>query len=104
MMGHNISFYGKIWKIIPKLSLFPRLIWITGIFVRGDRETERMGQILFNQPQQLAMTKFHFVHVIVMKMYFFSYKTDFFSSSLNSPKDLDPSYLPKQSQKSRSIL
>ena len=21
MMGHNISFFGKIWKIIPKLSL-----------------------------------------------------------------------------------
>ena len=23
MMGHNVSFYGKIWKIIPKLSVLP---------------------------------------------------------------------------------
>ena len=91
MMGHNISFYEKIWKIIPKLSLLPRLIWITGIFVRGDRVTERMGQILFNQPQQLAMTKFHFVHVIVMKTIFLQLLDFFF-------------FLSKQSQRSRSIL
>ena len=27
MMGHNIHFKGVIWKIIPKLSLLPHLIW-----------------------------------------------------------------------------
>ena len=25
MMGHNISFYGEIWLIIPKLSMLPFL-------------------------------------------------------------------------------
>ena len=30
MMGHNICFKGVIWKIIPKLSLLPLLIWTTG--------------------------------------------------------------------------
>ena len=30
MMGHKICFNGKIWKIIPKLSLLPLLIWSTG--------------------------------------------------------------------------
>ena len=25
MMGHNVSFYGKICKIIPKLSVLPYL-------------------------------------------------------------------------------
>ena len=30
MMGHNIHFKGVIWKIIPKLSLLPLLIWDTG--------------------------------------------------------------------------
>ena len=29
MMGHKICFYGKIWLIIPKLSLLPLLIWST---------------------------------------------------------------------------
>ena len=27
MRGHKIYFYGEIWKIIPKLSLLPNLIW-----------------------------------------------------------------------------
>ena len=27
MMGRNIHFKGVIWKIIPKLSLLPLLIW-----------------------------------------------------------------------------
>ena len=27
--GHKIFFYGKIWIIIPKLSLLPLLIWST---------------------------------------------------------------------------
>ena len=27
--GHKICFYGEIWLIIPKLSLFPPLIWGT---------------------------------------------------------------------------
>ena len=31
MMGHNISFKRVIWKIIPKLSLLPLLIWSTVI-------------------------------------------------------------------------
>ena len=30
MMGPNICFKGVIWKIIPKLSLLPLLIWTTG--------------------------------------------------------------------------
>ena len=30
MMGHKICFYGEIWRIIPKLSLLPLLIWSTG--------------------------------------------------------------------------
>ena len=25
MMGHSLSFYGEIWKIIPELSLLPLL-------------------------------------------------------------------------------
>ena len=29
MMGHNKSFKGAIWKIIPKSSLSPLLIWST---------------------------------------------------------------------------
>ena len=29
MMGPNIGFKGAIWKIIPKLSLLPLLIWST---------------------------------------------------------------------------
>ena len=29
MMGHKIRFKGVIWKIIPKLSLLPLLIWST---------------------------------------------------------------------------
>ena len=29
MMGHNICFKAAIWKIIPKLSLLPLLIWST---------------------------------------------------------------------------
>ena len=28
-MGHNICFEGEIWKIIPKLSFLPLLIWST---------------------------------------------------------------------------
>ena len=31
MRGHKIHFYGEIWKIIPKLSLFPLLIWIADL-------------------------------------------------------------------------
>ena len=27
MIGHKICFNRKVWKIIPKLSLFPILIW-----------------------------------------------------------------------------
>ena len=27
MRGHNLRFYGEIWKIIPKISLLPLLIW-----------------------------------------------------------------------------
>ena len=27
MMGHNMHFKGEIFKIIPKLSLLPLLIW-----------------------------------------------------------------------------
>ena len=30
MVGHNLCFYVKLWKIIPKLSLLPLLIWSTG--------------------------------------------------------------------------
>ena len=30
MMGHKMSFKGVIWKIDPKLSLLPLLIWSTG--------------------------------------------------------------------------
>ena len=30
MIGHKISFYGKLGIIIPKLSLLPILIWSTG--------------------------------------------------------------------------
>ena len=30
MMGLNICFNGVIWKIIPKLSLLPLLIWSAG--------------------------------------------------------------------------
>ena len=30
MKGHNICFKGVMWKIIPKLSLVPLLIWSTG--------------------------------------------------------------------------
>ena len=30
MMGHNIHFKALIWKIIPKLSPLPLLIWSTG--------------------------------------------------------------------------
>ena len=33
MMGHKICFYGKMWIIIPKLSLLPLLIWSTADFV-----------------------------------------------------------------------
>ena len=29
MMGHNICFEGVIWKIIPKLSVLPLLMWST---------------------------------------------------------------------------
>ena len=29
MVGHKICFYGKLWLIMPKLSLFPLLIWST---------------------------------------------------------------------------
>ena len=29
MMGHNIGFEGVIWKMVPKLSLLPLLIWST---------------------------------------------------------------------------
>ena len=31
MMGHKICLNGKIWKIIPKLSLLPLLIWSTDL-------------------------------------------------------------------------
>ena len=31
MMGHKICLCGKIWLIIPKLSLLPLLIWSTDI-------------------------------------------------------------------------
>ena len=31
MMGHKICFYGKIWLIIPKLSLIHLLIWSTAV-------------------------------------------------------------------------
>ena len=36
MRGHNVCFYAKIWKIIPKLSLLPLLIWSTEVgIVKG---------------------------------------------------------------------
>ena len=34
MTGHNICFKGVIWKIIPKLTLLPLLIWSTENFTR----------------------------------------------------------------------
>ena len=33
MVGHNLCFYGKIWNIIPKLSLFSLLILSTVLFI-----------------------------------------------------------------------
>ena len=35
MIGHNIRFNGVIWKIIPKLSLLPLLIWSTANICRS---------------------------------------------------------------------
>ena len=37
MMGHNICFKGVIWKIIPKLSHLPLLIWSTDE-IKGAKE------------------------------------------------------------------
>ena len=31
MRGHNICFYGKINKFVPKLSILTLLIWSTGL-------------------------------------------------------------------------
>ena len=39
MMGHNISFKGLIWKLIPKLFLLPFLILSTGTCINSWRET-----------------------------------------------------------------
>ena len=38
MVGHNIGFKGLIWKIIPKFSLLPLLIWNIELQVKGDIE------------------------------------------------------------------
>ena len=38
MRGHEICFYGELWLIIPKLSLFPLLIWSSEITQAGNME------------------------------------------------------------------
>ena len=35
--GSQNNFYGKIWIIIPKLSLLPLLIWSTGLLMEVFR-------------------------------------------------------------------
>ena len=40
MRGHNIHFKGVIWKIIPKLSLLPRLIQSPEGRIRYQREKD----------------------------------------------------------------
>ena len=37
MMGYKICFNGEIWIIIPKLFLFPLLIWSTEILVQNNQ-------------------------------------------------------------------
>ena len=62
MMGHNISFKGVIWKIIPKLSLLPLLFTV----------------------QKGSVSKFRNYRISsVIRRGFFSFQ--------NNPKVLDPS-------------
>ena len=35
MMGHNICFKGKVWKIIPKLFPQPFLMWSIVILIKN---------------------------------------------------------------------
>ena len=37
VMGRDMSFKGVIWKIIPKLSLLPILIWRIAVLVSGGK-------------------------------------------------------------------
>ena len=47
MMGHKMHFYGKIWLIIPKLSLLPRLIWSTDTAFGYHEYADSSGQSVF---------------------------------------------------------
>ena len=40
--GHKYVFYGKIWIIIPKLSLLPFLIWSTA--ANSSREKPKITE------------------------------------------------------------
>ena len=45
MKGHKIYFYGKIWKIIPKLSLLPLVFWITGASTVGSKWSRSVSSV-----------------------------------------------------------
>ena len=48
MKGQNIGFKEEIWKIIPKLSLLPPLIWSTEIYELIGRQCYK--RLTFRKP------------------------------------------------------
>ena len=63
MMGHNICLKGVIWKIIPKLSLFPLLIWSAakGIQICNGGVSHNFSQCcLSNQQLSQVIHKYYF--------------------------------------------
>ena len=44
MMSHNILLKGIMWKIIPKLSLLPLLIWSTAHLYKSHIPNRNLGK------------------------------------------------------------
>ena len=63
MKVHKIGFYGEIWKIIPKLSQLPFLIWNTEL-----TPIEKNGK---NENGGVAYMKVTYIYNAVCKYFWF---------------------------------
>ena len=60
MIGHNKCFKGVIWKIIPKLSLLPLLIWSTeSSVIKGRFQLFQMDRNSANVFSKFSVSTFY---------------------------------------------
>ena len=110
MMGHKICFHGVKWLIIPKLSLLPFLIWSTGEGIRSLvlLEYDNAVTLITMYISKLyvclmfVVIKFTLGYYIKEIPYLMSQYT--YEYRISSVIRQSIFFLPKQSQKSTSIL